>query len=102
PARRSTHGTSRCIIAASARCVQISIERTAILMSGLGGMTENPMTNDREVPEETLGSGAARGQEVNPGPRQPDRSQPRSEFICDKYAARRRKLNCKRKCSTSR
>jgi hypothetical protein len=42
----------------------------------LGGMTENPITNDRGVPEETLGSGAARGQAVNAIARHPEKSQP--------------------------
>src|SRR5688572_7393679 len=32
-----------CMIAASARLVQISIERSATLMSGLGGITEKPI-----------------------------------------------------------
>ncbi|MEA2766306.1 MAG: hypothetical protein QOK07_2710 [Gemmatimonadaceae bacterium] len=40
-------------------------------MSGLGGMTENPIMNDRGVPEETFDSGVARGQAVDTTARLP-------------------------------
>jgi hypothetical protein len=63
------------------------IERTAAFISGLGGTTENPITKDRGVPEETLGSGAARGQAINATARHPDMSQRGGEFICDKICA---------------
>ena len=42
--------------AASARFVQVSIDRTASLISGFGGTTEKPMKYDRGTREATSGS----------------------------------------------
>jgi hypothetical protein len=55
--------------------------------------TENPIMNDRCVPVETSGSGTARGQAPSATARQPEKTQPRSGFICDEYVARDCKLS---------
>src|ERR1700694_196856 len=61
PARSNAQGTSRCMIAASARLVQISSDCTATLRSGFGGTTEKPIRYDRVPLEDTSGAGGSRG-----------------------------------------
>jgi hypothetical protein len=52
------------MIAASARLVQISIDLTATLMSGVGGTTEKPIRYERVPSDDIFGSGADRGHAV--------------------------------------
>src|SRR5205814_1536586 len=59
PARRRAHGTSRCMIAASERLVQISADLMATLTSGFGGMMEKPMKYDLVPCDGTSGARGA-------------------------------------------